>query len=266
MFALSHAYEIWFNKVAYIYNLCYNERIDICRSGGSGAFFVGSVMKLKIFRLTYIIPLIILTGVVSLLGYESLSGRSVQSSGSQPVALLSRGESVGGAYERPSATPTPTVSPSPASPSPRVTAAASKGENVLSIPLIGLNAAIVNVGLTPDNAIDVPPGLEVGYWTGSALPGTPGAAFLDGHVDGIFAHLHKLTSGQQFSVTYAKKTYYYQVVHTETVALAGIDMEKALSPYGTAAEGLNIMTCAGTYLPSIDTYDQRFVVYAVRIG
>ena len=137
--------------------------------------------------------------------------------------------------------------------------------NHLSISSIGLVAPIVNVGVTATNNIDVPAGKQVGYWTGSAAPGAPGAVFLDGHVDGVFASLQRVSVGQTFSMIYSGQTLTYRVVHKEVVDLAGIDMNRALSVYGGAAEGLNIMTCAGNFVPSMDTYDKRLVVYTHRI-
>lgn len=137
--------------------------------------------------------------------------------------------------------------------------------NSLSIPSIGLIASVVSVGTTAQNAIDVPAGRQVGYWNGSAQPGTPGAAFLDGHVDGIFSRLNNLAINQMISVNYEGQTFNYRVVYREVLALEGIDMGRVLSTYGYASEGLNIMTCAGTYVPSTGTYDHRLVVYAVRV-
>lgn len=151
-----------------------------------------------------------------------------------------------------------------ASPTPRQSAPVTQGDR-LSISSIGLVAPIVDVGVTVTNNIDVPAGKQVGRWIGAATPGVPGAVFLDGHVDGVFAGLSHVTTGQTFSIMYGGQTFTYRIVAKETVPLAGIDMNRALSVYGGASEGLNIMTCAGSYVPSMGTYDQRLVVYAVRI-
>lgn len=146
----------------------------------------------------------------------------------------------------------------------KATQAPIKGDN-LSIATLGFQAPVVPVGLTSSNAIDVPAGPQVGYWNGSSRPGTPGAVFLDGHVDGVFARLHKVSAGQTIQLSYGGTSYSYVIVHKEIVQLAGIDMNRALSVYGSALEGLNIMTCAGKYIPSQGTYDQRLVIYATRI-
>jgi LPXTG-site transpeptidase (sortase) family protein len=170
-------------------------------------------------------------------------------------------------------TPVPIPTPTQQPQTPTVTAAVAKPTtkpaaikgNTLSFPSIGFQGSIVTVGTTADNAIDVPSGKQIGYWNGSARPGTPGAVFLDGHVDGIFAKLSKLSVGQTVRMTYEGQSFNYRVVHTEVVELATIDMDRALSVFGDNIEGLNMMTCAGTYIPSRATYDKRFVVYTVRI-
>ncbi len=154
---------------------------------------------------------------------------------------------------------TPVVSPATRAAMPTV-----QGDR-LSMPSIGLVASIIPVGLTATNNIDVPAGKQVGRWTGAATPGMPGAVFLDGHVDGVFANLSRAAVGQTFSVVHAGQTFTYKIVHKEVVPLAGIDMNRALSTYGGASEGVNIMTCAGRYVPAIGTYDQRLVVYSVRV-
>lgn len=214
-----------------------------------------------------IVPVAALLMSTLLIGFDSLIAKPANAPAGKEVSLQTP-PVVASPTAVPSMSPVaqPSVKSASVSPAPRATTAASRAGNLLNIPAIGLNASVVNVGVTASNAIDVPAGLQVGYWTGSARPGTPGATFLDGHVDGIFAHLHKLTAGQTFSVRFNGQIFRYQIAHTETVALAGIDMNRALSTYGGATEGLNMMTCAGNYMPSIGTYDQRFVVYAVRIA
>jgi hypothetical protein len=51
----------------------------------------------------------------------------------------------------------------------------------------------------------------------------------------------------------------------ETVALDDVDMDKLLTPYGNAKEGLNLITCTGDWLPDKKTYDHRVLVYTKRV-
>ncbi len=168
-------------------------------------------------------------------------------------------ENTAPATTSPSTTATPPA-PKPATQKPAPAPAYDK----ISIASIGLFSRFVTVGLTDTNAIDVSPNL-VGWWNGSAQPGTPGAAFLDGHNPGVFNKLPSIHEGAVITLTKANgETFNYTVVHIETVQLAGINMRAALSVYGDATEGLNLMTCVGTYNKSTGTTDQRLVVYAIR--
>lgn len=161
------------------------------------------------------------------------------------------------------AAPTPAPAPAPA-PQPAPTPKPAPVYDKVTIGSIGLSSRYVTVGLTSTNAIDVNPTL-VGWWNGSSQPGSPGAAFLDGHNPGALSKLSRATEGMQITITKASgEVLNYTIVHTETVMLEGINMRAALSVYGGASEGLNLMTCAGTYNPNTGTTDQRLVVYAVR--
>ncbi len=161
-------------------------------------------------------------------------------------------------------TETPVPAPAPAPTPPARAAAPAPAYDKVSIPSIGLSSRFVTVGTTATNAIDVHPSL-VGWWVGSAMIGTPGAAFLDGHNPGIFSKLPNIQVGAQITVAKASgETFNYTVVERETVQLVGINMRKALSVQGGATEGLNLMTCVGAYNSQTGTTDQRLVVYAVR--
>ena len=136
-------------------------------------------------------------------------------------------------------------------------------ENRLIIPSIGVNSVITSVGLTADGAVDVP-ATNVGMWAGSPAPGAHGATFLDGHSPGILSALNQVGVGQTFQVIYGGQTYTYRVAHTETIPLDSVNMRRALAVYGNG-DGLNIMTCAGQFAPSRNTYDHRLIVYAVAV-
>ncbi len=131
----------------------------------------------------------------------------------------------------------------------------------LIIPKIGLNSQLATVGMA-GSAIDVHATLP-GRWNQSAKPGGNGAVFVDGHNHGIFASLGRLAVGDQIAIVSGGETYTYQVVYREETPLQSVDMRKALAVYGGGAQGLNLMTCAGS--PMGNTYSHRLVVYAVRV-
>lgn len=164
-----------------------------------------------------------------------------------------------------SSTVTPAPAPTPQrTTTPAPVATPTPAYDKVSIPSIGLTSQIVTVGLVAGNTIDVHKSL-VGWWNGSARPGTNGATFLDGHNPGVLKNLQNISVGDRITVSLADgNSYTYTVVHREVVPLVGIDMGKALRPYNNAAQGLNMMTCMGAYNPATGTTDQRLVVYATR--
>ena len=76
--------------------------------------------------------------------------------------------------------------------------------------------------------------------------------------------LNQVGVGQTFQVIYGGQTYTYRVAHTETIPLDSVNMRRALAVYGNG-DGLNIMTCAGQFVPSRNTYDHRLIVYAIAV-
>ena len=112
---------------------------------------------------------------------------------------------------------------------------------------------------------------DSGWYGASAKPGTPGATVIDAHAsgatrEGLFAYLDTLTIGDELSLERGDgQTFTYRVTHTETIPLNEVDMTKLLTPYGTATEGVNLITCTGSWLPDQKTYDHRVMVYTERV-
>lgn len=130
---------------------------------------------------------------------------------------------------------------------------------------------VMRVGVDAKSQIGTPKNVyDTAWYDGSAKPGQPGTAFIDGHVlgptkGGVFANLSKIKAGATVSVTMGDNTKYsYKVVATEKVDANSIDMQKVLKPYGSAQQSLVLMTCSGTYLKGTETFDKRLIVYAVR--
>ncbi len=138
----------------------------------------------------------------------------------------------------------------------------------VSIPALGVNARVLNVGLDGQGNIASPVGIyDTGWYNGSARPGQEGAVFIDGHagvgVPGIFARLGDLSAGAIITVQRADgASVNYSVKHIKTVSAVEVDMKEALSPYVGYSKGLNLMTCAGTYVQGTGTYEHRTIVFA----
>jgi len=137
----------------------------------------------------------------------------------------------------------------------------------ISIPAIGVSAHLINLGLTASGAVDAPTNLyDAGWYTGSVAPGNPGASFIDGHSPGVFGRLSALGAGSIITVGWDGQIYNYRVTSVQIVALDQVNMGMAVyGIVGGGNQGLNIMTCYGTYLPAKGTYSHRVIVYSVRV-
>jgi sortase (surface protein transpeptidase) len=125
-----------------------------------------------------------------------------------------------------------------------------------------VSAAVVGVGLDSSGAIAVPSSAIGMYSQG-------GAVFLDGHSTGVFAGLSRVQVGDVVEFTLSGATNQYQVVNIATYTyISGNHIDESFmydSLYAGGADGLNMMTCAGAYLPEYGTYSQRLVVFALKV-
>jgi LPXTG-site transpeptidase (sortase) family protein len=144
---------------------------------------------------------------------------------------------------------------------------------MIKIDSLNINARVRSMGINSINAIAAPVNIhDSGWYNGSAKPGTNGAVFIDGHASGttrkgLFAYIDTLKDGNMVSIERGDgQVLNYKVVHVDTVSKDSVDMGKVLSTYDGAAEGLNMMTCTGTWLPEQKTYDKRAIVYTVRVS
>ena len=166
---------------------------------------------------------------------------------------------------------------------------------VLQIPSIGVNAAVVGVGLTSQNVMDAPEGpasdpvWQQAFWyRGSAVPGVASTALIAGHIDdplgrpGSFGRIDRLRRGDviilhdtrtglnvRFAVTASKA--YTLAQATDRSVLTGMygsgpvaGTKPQRSKDGLAH--LTLVTCSGTFDHSLGTHDHRLVVFATRIA
>ena len=143
---------------------------------------------------------------------------------------------------------------------------------ILKIDALGINARVRSMSVNSIGAVQAPVNIyDSGWYSGSSKPGTYGAMFIDGHASGatrqgLFAYLDTLKAGIVVSIEKGDgEVLNYKVVHVETVSKDAVDMNKVLHTYGGASEGLNLMTCTGTWIASEKTYDNRVIVYTERV-
>ncbi|HWU11303.1 MAG TPA: class F sortase [Streptomyces sp.] len=138
----------------------------------------------------------------------------------------------------------------------------------LTVPSLGVDTALLRLGLNEDGTVEVPPaekGMTAGWYAGGAVPGEPGAAVLIGHNDtrygkAVFHDLHAITEGADITVSDgAGEQAHFTVTGTETVSKNAFPTEKV---YGATDERvLRLITCDGAFDTDGHPVD-NLIVYA----
>lgn len=137
----------------------------------------------------------------------------------------------------------------------------------LQIPSIGVDSALMDLGLQPDGTMQVPPtGFPAGWYTGAPTPGEQGPAVLAGHVDwagspGVFHQLRSLRPGSEVAISRADGS-------TATFRVSLVEQyDKDSFPtqlvYGNLDHaGLRLITCGGSFDERAHSYVDNIVVFA----
>ncbi len=144
----------------------------------------------------------------------------------------------------------------------------------LRIPSIGVNAPIEEVGITATGELAVPqvhPWDDAGWYSNGPRPGERGSAVIDGHLDrpgglpAVFWRLRDLQPGAAVQVLDSQG----RLRHFRVTSLAYYRPEAAPLQQIFANSGgsyLNLITCAGDWIPSQHQTTLRLVVYTTLVG
>jgi sortase (surface protein transpeptidase) len=135
------------------------------------------------------------------------------------------------------------------------------------IPAIGVDALLIPLGLTPDNALDVPKDWGVaGWFEGGPFPGEPGPAVVVGHVDStsgpaVFYRLRELRRGDVIVVW--RKGGVRSRFRVESLSWFSKSAFPTQLVYGAiATPALRLITCGGAFDHSTGHYVDNLVVFA----
>jgi hypothetical protein len=144
----------------------------------------------------------------------------------------------------------------------------------LVIPSIGVDAAVQSVGLfwNGNGEMSIPTNFtDVAWYNGGPRPGMLGSAVIDGHLDGhdvkeaVFYRLGDLKPGDLVKVIDGKgNTFTFSVIR-----LADYNYNASTSDIfssDTSKARLNLITCAGDWLPGQKLYSQRIVVFTELVA
>ncbi|BDZ45306.1 class F sortase [Naasia aerilata] len=140
----------------------------------------------------------------------------------------------------------------------------------MSIPSIGVDSALMELGLNRDGTIEVPPfdkDAPAGWYRGSPTPGELGPAVILGHVDTyqagpvVFYRLGDVRPGDAVSVTREDGSVAaFQVDHVDSFPKATFP---TLEVYGNTPDAeLRLITCGGDWDPDAHDYAANIVVFA----
>lgn len=118
----------------------------------------------------------------------------------------------------------------------------------LEIESVDIDAPVVPVGTTPENAQEVPESLEeTGWWRDGAEPGGPGNAVVVGHTasedDGVFDPLVDVAEGDDVFVTGSAGTAAFTVTRIDVVPVSEFGSVAAEVYRADGDSGLVLMTC-----------------------
>ncbi|HEY0638467.1 MAG TPA: class F sortase [Pseudonocardiaceae bacterium] len=137
------------------------------------------------------------------------------------------------------------------------------------VPGIGAASSLVELGLNPDETVQVPPvdnPMQAGWYALGATPGEAGPAVILGHVDGggrpgIFHRLHEVEAGEEVLVRRADGvTAVFTVTRVAQVPKSEFPTEEVYG--GSGAPELRIITCGGEFDRERQSYRDNVIVYA----
>ncbi|HEY0168741.1 MAG TPA: class F sortase [Jatrophihabitans sp.] len=144
----------------------------------------------------------------------------------------------------------------------------------LEIPQIQVSSDLVQLGLNPDQTVQVPPlakNSPAGWYKYSPTPGQQGPAVLLGHVDsveygpGIFFKLGGLRPGATLTVTRSDNT--AAVFRVDRVVSYRKDQFPTLEVYGnTDSAQLRLITCGGAFDDESHSYENNIVAFATLVS
>lgn len=143
----------------------------------------------------------------------------------------------------------------------------------LNIPAIGVNTFVESLGLRSNGDLATPtrnPWEDVGWYDLGPHPGDSGSAVIDGHLDrpggypAVFWRLRSIQVGDDVQVTNnGGNTLHFRVTRIAYYAPDQAPLQDIFGNLG--GRYLNLITCAGDWIPSQHQTTLRLVVYTTLV-
>lgn len=137
---------------------------------------------------------------------------------------------------------------------------------MVTIPAIGVQSRLVDLGLDGEGAMEVPEPSRAGWFTRGAAPGALGPAVIAGHVTwngapSVFHRLGAVRRGDRVTVSREDgRTAIFSVSRVARFRKSRFPTEAVYGAIDHA--GLRLITCGGTYDAANRTYLDNVVVFA----
>jgi LPXTG-site transpeptidase (sortase) family protein len=161
--------------------------------------------------------------------------------------------------------------PAPRTSPPVVSPAARSVPVTLSIPAIGLNTSLSELGMNANHTVQVPADFqEPGWYKFGPSPGQRGSAVILGHVDSyrgpaVFYKLRDLKPGDRVTVTLADHVIaHFEVRQVAMYQKSEFPTDQVYGSHGYS--GLQLVTCGGVFDPARGSYLSNVVVYTNLIA
>ncbi len=139
----------------------------------------------------------------------------------------------------------------------------------VTVPAIGVDAAIEPVALLPDGAMETPEFGLAGWYSPGPKPGEPGPSVVVAHVDSkangpdVFYRLRELAPGDQVTVHYRDTATTFVVTGKEQAAKTALPTDRIWN--GATTPVLRLITCGGAFDRAAGRYLDNVIVYADRL-
>lgn len=172
----------------------------------------------------------------------------------------------------PTGVPTTTATARPRKSSPTRQAESGTGPQHLTIPSIGVSAAVVRLGLNDDETVEVPDdAAQAGWFDLGPVPGRLGSSVVLGHVDSVdgpavFDRLDELGPGDTVEVHLGGGS--VATFRVDRVATYANEDFPAQEVYAgdPAGRALNLVTCGGEYDAARGGWQSNVVVFTSHVG
>lgn len=163
--------------------------------------------------------------------------------------------------------PTPTPQPTPTG----IPAGEGLDPARVTIPAIGVDAEVIDLGLNPDGTMEVPEDFsQTGWFEYGSRPGQQGPAVIAGHIDSttgpaVFYRLDQLRPGQRITVHSPQGERVTFAV--ERIGEYPKDAFPTDAVYRFTDEPtLRLVTCGGPFDETIGHYENNVIVFARRVA